>query len=633
MKTQPNYTLSPILRSFAVWMMLLCGLNLPTPVQASNTPIRVKLNTYTSAGVNTNSGTAISISYLAIKGWGSGGSTVGPTGYTGQITVVTGTSQPTAPVYQTFAATTQSSTTVLVSNTSNLATGMTVCGAGISGGVFTGTLTSGSPNITSVAPTSPPPVAGETISGPNIPSGTTVSSFSGSTIVMSQNATANATAESFVCQTTITGISANTSITLSNTATASASVTLAGFTTAISINMDEIGDAFIDYSPLDWGDATMALGPAIQSGSSFAGSTGKVDITRESQLQLLCLNSSGSVNANVTTIASQTVSASSSITVPAVISGLTLSGGGTSVQSDASGYLKISNGSGPGQLSLVSGGVALQASQVVASVSGSVGSVAGSVASVSGDVGGKVLGGGVTSFSGNGVQVDKTGFSLATAPPTAAAIRTEMDSNSTQLAKLGTPAGASVSADIAALKSDTGTILTHVPNILPSFPSNFPLLAINGTGYVTATNGGGGGSSGLSSDDIAAIWAYPIPNTPAAGSVVEQVKNKLVPMAFDGANNLYVNVNAISNTVKDAIAADVFAQVMDGSINFKQAQALQISINTGKYVASGVNTSTHTQTVTYYRQDNTTTLAVATVTYGSDNKTITGRTVTFSNLP
>ena len=49
-----------------------------------------------------------------------------------------------------------------------------------------------------------------------------------------------------------------------------------------------------------------------------------------------------------------------------------------------------------------------------------------------------------------------------TAAPTAAAIRTEMDSNSTQLAKLGTPAGASISADIAAVKTDTGNLVTRI---------------------------------------------------------------------------------------------------------------------------------------------------------------------------
>lgn len=52
--------------------------------------------------------------------------------------------------------------------------------------------------------------------------------------------------------------------------------------------------------------------------------------------------------------------------------------------------------------------------------------------------------------------------------PTAAAIRAEMDSNSTQLAKLGTPAGASISADIAALQTDTNDIQTRLPAALVS---------------------------------------------------------------------------------------------------------------------------------------------------------------------
>jgi hypothetical protein len=46
--------------------------------------------------------------------------------------------------------------------------------------------------------------------------------------------------------------------------------------------------------------------------------------------------------------------------------------------------------------------------------------------------------------------------------PTAAAIRAEMDSNSTQLAKLGTPAGASISVDIAAVKTETALIYSKV---------------------------------------------------------------------------------------------------------------------------------------------------------------------------
>jgi hypothetical protein len=48
---------------------------------------------------------------------------------------------------------------------------------------------------------------------------------------------------------------------------------------------------------------------------------------------------------------------------------------------------------------------------------------------------------------------------------TAANVRTEMDSNSTQLAKLGTPAGASVSADIAAIKAETASIQTDTNDL------------------------------------------------------------------------------------------------------------------------------------------------------------------------
>jgi hypothetical protein len=64
-----------------------------------------------------------------------------------------------------------------------------------------------------------------------------------------------------------------------------------------------------------------------------------------------------------------------------------------------------------------------------------------------------------------GTVSDKTGYSLATTPPTAAQIRTEIDNNSTQLAKLGTPAGASLAADVAAVKSDTAATLIDTVEI------------------------------------------------------------------------------------------------------------------------------------------------------------------------
>jgi hypothetical protein len=61
-------------------------------------------------------------------------------------------------------------------------------------------------------------------------------------------------------------------------------------------------------------------------------------------------------------------------------------------------------------------GTTISVSQVVASVTGAVGSVTGSVGSVTGAVGSVTAG--VTVTTNN----DKTGYSLATAPPTAAAI-------------------------------------------------------------------------------------------------------------------------------------------------------------------------------------------------------------------
>lgn len=125
-----------------------------------------------------------------------------------------------------------------------------------------------------------------------------------------------------------------------------------------------------------------------------------------------------------------------------------------------------------------------------------IASVTGAVGSVTGNVGGNVVGSvasvtaGVTVTTNN----DKTGYRLSAtgiqdiwdalttalttvgsigkllvdninatinsrSSHTAANVRTEMDSNSTQLAKLGSPA-ASISADIAAVKSDTANIGT-----------------------------------------------------------------------------------------------------------------------------------------------------------------------------
>lgn len=76
-----------------------------------------------------------------------------------------------------------------------------------------------------------------------------------------------------------------------------------------------------------------------------------------------------------------------------------------------------------------------------------------------------------------------------------------------------------------------------------------------------------------------------------------------------------------------AIANAVLAAGIDGSITFKQEQALQLAIMTGKYTTS---TTAGITTTTYYRQDGTTVLAVSTLTISNGTTT---RTWTFSNLP
>jgi hypothetical protein len=120
----------------------------------------------------------------------------------------------------------------------------------------------------------------------------------------------------------------------------------------------------------------------------------------------------------------------------------------------------------------------------VGSVTGAVGSVTGAVGSVTGNVGGNVVGSvasvtaGVTVTTNN----DKTGYGLS-----AAAVQAIWDALTSALttvgsigkrlvdnltgdiyARLGAPAGASVSADVAAVQADTDNLQTRIPAALVS---------------------------------------------------------------------------------------------------------------------------------------------------------------------
>ena len=111
---------------------------------------------------------------------------------------------------------------------------------------------------------------------------------------------------------------------------------------------------------------------------------------------------------------------------------------------------------------------ATAATPTAAAVTGAVGSVTGAVGSVTGNVGGSVAS--VTGLTASDVgaiktQTDKLAFTVAN----------QIDANvidwkgatapamtGDAFARLGAPAGLSVSADIAAVKSDTGTTLTDI---------------------------------------------------------------------------------------------------------------------------------------------------------------------------
>lgn len=91
----------------------------------------------------------------------------------------------------------------------------------------------------------------------------------------------------------------------------------------------------------------------------------------------------------------------------------------------------------------------------------------------------------------------------AVTPPTAVQNRTEMDSNSTQLAKLGTPAGASMSADTAAVK----TVVDGIPTTPMRGTDGVDTATMRGTdGVDTATMRGTDGANTVTPLSFTDMW-------------------------------------------------------------------------------------------------------------------------------
>jgi len=181
-------------------------------------------------------------------------------------------------------------------------------------------------------------------------------------------------------------------------------------------------------------------------------------------------------------------------------------------------------------------GLGNQTANITGNLSGSVGSVTGAVGSVTGNVGGNVVGSvasvtaGVTVTTNN----DKTGYTLS-----AAGVQAVWDALTSALtavgsigkkladwtigtaqtgdafARLGAPAGASVSADIAAVKAETANILTDTAEI-------------------------GAAGAGLTALATAS-------NLATVDTVVDAINAQTTKLTFNVANEVAANTESINN--------------------------------------------------------------------------------------
>jgi len=161
---------------------------------------------------------------------------------------------------------------------------------------------------------------------------------------------------------------------------------------------------------------------------------------------------------------------------------------------------------------------------ITGNLSGSVGSVTGAVGSVTGAVGSVT--GGVTVTTNN----DKTGYSLASAPPSATAIREEMDANSTRLSGLVTELGKVPKSDSNVTWNNTalGSIQTKCGDALAAYdpPTNAEMEArtIASANYATASN--------LSTTD----------------GKIDSIKTKTDSLTFTKSGEVDSNIKSINGT-------------------------------------------------------------------------------------
>jgi len=269
-----------------------------------------------------------------------------------------------------------------------------------------------------------------------------------------------------------------------------------------------------------------------------------------------------------------------------------------------------------------------------------IASVTGAVGSVTGNVGGNVVGSvaSVTAPVTAGTVSDKTGYSLSSAgiqaiwdaltsalttvssigklfvdninatissrsSHTAANVRTEMDSNSTQLAKLGTPAGASVSADIAAIKAETASIQTDTNDLQTQVGTAGAGLTAVASAANLAT------LTGYVDTEVAAIKAKTdnLPASPANESTLSTVATNVAAILADTGTDGVVLSTAQMQALADIVLGRSVSNIDNTAAThslYELIQAiLESNTSTGSWVIYKTNGSTTFNTRTLATDD------------------------------
>ncbi|MFA5187042.1 MAG: hypothetical protein WC551_11220 [Patescibacteria group bacterium] len=198
-----------------------------------------------------------------------------------------------------------------------------------------------------------------------------------------------------------------------------------------------------------------------------------------------------------------------------------------------------------------------------------------------------------------------------TTPPAAAAIRTEIDSNSTQLSAIKAKtdnlkdtwndlSAAQVNAEVDTALSDydaaTGTELAAVDAKIDTIDANVDLV-LEDTGTTLPSQIGG--LNNLSSADVTAA----VPTAAAIRAEIDSSSTQLAAILADTGTTVPGLIAALNNIA----AADVLAVTVEGSLTLAQSIRLILAVMAGKSTGGG------TTEVTFRDTGDTTDRIVATV--------------------